>query len=501
MSAAKPLASDSKTTNHLEARKVDHYPVRALIALTAAVLLVSYVETMVLPGIPIIENDLSTTSTIGSWITAIVLLVGAVVSPIFGKLGDLYGKRKIIIATWLFYTIGVSIAGFSTSIYFLLVARAIQGVGLAVIPLSLAFLTDIFPKERLATAQGAIAGSAAISTALGLVVGAYVIQNLSWQYAFHTAAILSVVLLIAIFAVLKRDVSRIKCKVDYIGAFLLSMGIALILVYTTEGSALGWLSLEELVFLIAGLALTVSFFYFESKTEEPLIPINLLKVRNVLIANVVAIIAGLSNFLLFFSIIEYLELFTPYGLGFDIIATGLTLVPGTIVMFISGPLAGRILAKTGPKPIIITGAAVSILSFLLLIVNRGTGISVTLDVMVAFAGVIALFVPVVNMISVSTPKESVAVGQGLNQMLKQIGGAIGPVLTTTVLASYTVLATETIKGYSVSVLVPSVAAFNIVFAIGISLAIVCIILSLAINNKIFKNGNNSKNEKNSLTPN
>jgi MFS family permease len=151
--------------------KADGYPVRALIALTAAVLLVSYVETMILPGIPTIAKDLSTTTTIGSWITAIVLLVGAVVSLIFGKLGDLYGKKKLIIVTLVFYTVGVSIAGFSTSIYFLLFARAIQGVGLAIIPLSFALLTDIFPKGKLATAQGAIAGSAAISTALGLVLG------------------------------------------------------------------------------------------------------------------------------------------------------------------------------------------------------------------------------------------------------------------------------------------------------------------------------------------
>ena len=488
MTALKPKDVPAQTA----VAKADRYPVRALSVLTATVLLVSYVETMVLPGIPIIEKDLSANVTMGSWITAIVLLVGAVVSPIFGKLGDLYGKKKIIIVTLVFYTVGVSIAGFSTNIYFLVFARAIQGVGLAMVPLALALLTDIFPKDKLATAQGAIAGSAAISTALGLVLGAYVIQDLGWQYAFHTAALLSVILFGVVIAVLRRDVSSIKCKIDYVGAFLLSIGVALILLYTTEGSALGWFSATELAILLPGLALTVSFFYFETKAAEPLIQLNLLKIKNVLVANLVTIIAGLANFLLFFSVIEYLELPKPYGLGFDIIGTGLTLVPGTVVVFLVGIAAGRSVPKIGPKPILITGSAVSILSYILFIINRGTPTDITINTMVAFSGVVALMVPVVNMISMSLPKESVTVGQGLNATLKQIGSAVGPVLTTTILATFTDPIVETLGGKSVVVAsMPSAAAFNIVFAIGIALSIVTIAISLAITNGTFKKSSNN----------
>jgi MFS family permease len=248
------------------------YPIRALLALTATVLLVSYVETMILPGVPIIQKDLSTTATIASWITSIVLLVGAIVSPLFGKFGDLYGKKKIIIITLAFYTAGVAIAGFSTSIYFLLFARAIQGVGVAMIPLALALLTDVFPKEKLAAAQGTIAGSAAISMALGLVLGSYVVQNFGWQMAFHSAAVLSVILFAIVVAVLKRDtVGSAHAEIDYRGALVFALGIALILLYFTEGSTLGWLSAEVLAFLISGLALTILFFVLESKVAEPLI--------------------------------------------------------------------------------------------------------------------------------------------------------------------------------------------------------------------------------------
>jgi len=168
---------------------------------------------------------------------------------------------------------------------------------------------------------------------------------------------------------------------------------------------LGWLSLNELAFLIPGLALTVSFFVFESEVDEPLIQLNLLSIKNVLIAKIVTIIGGLANFLLFFAIVEYAELSTPYGLGFDIIHTGLTLAPGTIVIFIVGPIVGKLISKVGPKPILISGASISILSYLLFILNRGTVLDVTINVMVAFAGLVALLVPIVNDFAISSQRK------------------------------------------------------------------------------------------------
>ena len=467
------------------------YPTRALLALTATVLLVSYIETMILPGIPIIQKDFNTTATIASWITSIVLLVGAIVSPLFGKFGDLYGKKKIIIITLAFYTAGVAIAGFSTSIYFLLFARAIQGVGVAMIPLSLALLTDVFPKEKLATAQGTIAGSASISMALGLVLGSYVVQNYGWQTAFHSAAILSIILCATVAAILKRDTrGSIHAKVDYTGAFVFALGIALILLCFTEGPTLGWLSTEVLAFLVSGLALTVLFFVWENKVAEPLIQLKLLRVRNVLIANLITIFTGVVNFLAFFAFIYYAELPKPFGLGFDALTTGLTLAPATVAMFIVGIASGRLMSKTGPKPILFTGAVVTILSFVLFLVNRATPTAVMVNITVAFAGIVALVVPVVNIISVSLPKESISVGQGLNATLTQVGGAIGPVLTTTILATYTRPLTSLVNGKTIAAgVLSSTAAFDVIFAVAIAFSTICMVLTLAIRNEAFKKKN------------
>ena len=391
----------------------------------------------------------------------------------------------------VFYTIGVAIAGFSTSIYMLLFARAIQGVGAAMVPLSYAYLTDVFPKRKLATAQGAIAGSAAISTALGFVIGSYVVQTLGWKYAFHTAAILSVILFTVVLVVLKEEVRPIvKSKIDYVGAVLLSAGFGLVLLYATEGSILGWLSTLNIVFLITGLILVSAFFFFESKVDVPLIQLKLLKIRNVLLANLITIVTGMANFLVFFAVIYYAELPAPFGLGFDAFATGLTLAPGTIVMLMTGPLVGKLLPKTGPKPILVTGASISILSFVFFMINRGSQVALAVDSMLAFAGIVALIVPIVNMISLSLPEKSIAVGQGLNQSLKKLGNAIAPVLTTTIMASFTVPLTRIVNGKTFVVgTVPSASAFNIIFIVGIVLAVLCILLSLAIKNAPSKEAN------------
>jgi len=472
------------------------YPAKVLLTVTAVSLLLNYVETMVIPGIYDIQKDLSTTATVASWITSAFLIVGAAVSPLFGKLGDIYGKKKIFLTVLLFYMAGVGLAGFSSNIDMLIASRAIQGIGFAIVPLGLAIITDIFPKERVATAQGIISGTFAIGAAAGLIIGAYVVQDLSWQWAFHTAFILSIILFFIAAVMLKKDVPGEKSKVDITGATMLMAGIVLVLLYLTEAPSLGWLSLENIAFLIPGLALTVGFFIYENHVTTPLIHLNLLKIRNVLVANLVGILSSMSMFLLFFAVIYYAQYPAPYGLGLSIINTGLTLAPATLVMLVVGPLMGRLLTKIGPKPILATGSSISIVGLLLFTFYRGTTTQLTIDVAVALVGVVSLIIPIVNMISVSVPKENTAVGLGMNTMLRNLGGAIGPVLATTIMSTYASPIIAKINGHPIAVgSAGNSIAFNTIFAIGIVLMIVIIALSLIVKNYTFgKNSDRNKTQ-------
>lgn len=447
--------------------------------------MVNYVETMVIPGIPTIQHDLSTTAPIASWITSAYLIVGSAASPLFGKLGDIHGKKRLFLIALVFYMCGVGIAGFSPSIYFLLFARGLQGVGFAIIPLSLAIISDVFPREKVGMAQGIISGTFAIGAAAGLVVGSYIVQDLGWQYAFHTALILSIILFAVVAKVLKKDIRRTKTPIDFIGASILMAGVTLSLVYTTEGPTLGWLSLEELLFIIPGIALTVFFFVFERTRAHPLINLGLLRIRNVLVANLVGLVSGMSMFLIFFAVVYYAELPLGFGLALDVIAAGVTLAPSTVGMVVAGPSIGRMMARFGPKPMLALGSGLEILGFLLFLLNRGTRVDVALDVFVSLAGVVAIIIPIVNMITISVPPENVAVGLGMNTLVRNIGGAIGPVLATSIMATYTATYFTNIGGHQVPVQLPSATAFNLIFIVGIVLTIIVFVLSLATKNYTF----------------
>ncbi len=460
---------------------------RVLITLTSVALIVTYVETMVIPGLPTIQKDFSTTSSVTSWVTSALLIVGSAVAPLFGKLGDTHGKKRMFLTAMTFYIAGVGIAGFAPNIYFLIVARAVQGVGFAIMPLAIAIITDVFPKERVATAQGVISGTFAIGASAGLIIGSYIVQDLGWQWAFHTAFVLSLILFAAVARVIKRDNPAQKSRVDYTGAAILIAGITLLLVYLTEGPTLGWYSLEEMVMFVPGAILTAFFFVYESKRSHPLIQMSLLKIRDVFISNIVGVASGMAMFLLFFAVIYYAELPTPFGLGLDIVSAGLVLAPATLVMLVVGPILGRTMTRIGPKPMLLFGAVVTALGVALFLGHRGTTTDLTEDATVSFIGMVSIMIPIVNMISISVPRENVAVGLGMNTMLRNVGGAIGPVLATTIMTTYTTPLIVPVGGVPVTVgELPSSYAFNLIFWIAIALMVGIGIMSLFVRNYTFR---------------
>ena len=470
------------------AAKDSKYPTRVLLCVTAVALLVNYVETMVIPGVPVIQKDFATTATVASWITSAFLIVGSAVAPLFGRLGDNYGKKRMVLVSLVFYTFGVGIAGFSPSIYFLLFARAVQGVGFAIVPLGLAIITDVFPRDKIAGAQGIISGTFAIGAAAGLILGSEVVQDLGWQYAFHSAFVLSIVLFLIVLKVIRKDAPRAKHKVDFLGAAILMSGVTLLLIYATEGPSLGWLNSEEIAFLLPGIFLSLLFFYFETKVAEPLIRLDLLRIRNVLVANLVGLVSGIVMFLLFFAIIYYAELPAPFGLTLGVVATGLTLAPATLAMLVAGPLAGRAVARFGPRPMLFVACISMGIGLSLFILNRATSLDLSLDLVFSLVGIVCVIIPIVNMISLSLPRETIGVGLGFNTMLRNLGGAIGPVVATAIMASYTSQVTAVVAGRTVETghYLPNATAFDAVFGVGLVLTIVVVILSAAAKNYTFR---------------
>lgn len=461
-----------------------------LLILTLSVTIADYVEAMILPAIPLIQKQFNTTATLTSWTTTILLLVGTASVPLFGRLGDVHGKRKMFLAALGIYTAGVGIAVIAPSIYVLLFARGMQAIGLSLAPLALAVISDVFPKERQAHAQGLIGGSVAISTSAGYVLGSIVIQELGWRYGFFTVLIPSLAMLILSAKFLtdlivpKRDE-----HVDYSGGATLGIGTMLVLVYLTEGSTTGWFSIENLLLLLLGLSLLVAFFKIEKRTLSPLIRFSLLKIRNVLVANSIRIFAGIFAFLFYYGFVYFAESPKPFGLGLDVLYTGLILAPATISAFLWAVIAGRVLPKIGPRPMIFLGSLLLIAGFALCIFSRSSMFSLVIDGVVYFAGLVTVLLPSINMISVSVPNEESGIAMSVNTMLSNLGQSFGPVIATTIMVSYSEPLTRLVNGkLAVIGSVPSPLAFNLIFAAGIVITCVIMLTNLFTQNYKFPAG-------------
>ena len=350
-----------------------------------------------------------------------------------------------------------------------------------------AIIAETFPKERIATAQGVVSATFAIGAAAGLVVGSFIIQNYGWQWAFHSDFVLSVAFFFIVARVLPRGSPGTGLKVDYSTIVLLMAGVSLGLLYLTEGPYEGWYSSYELLALAGGIILTVGFFVAESRRANPLIHLGLLRIRNVFVANGVGVISGIPMFLLFFAVVYYTELPKPVGLGLDVLTAGLTLAPATLLMLVAGPGLGRMVSRFGPKPTMILGACIGISGLMLFVSNRTTTNDVVLASAISMVGAVSIIIPIVNMVSVSLPSETVATGLGLNTMLRNIGGAVGPVIATTIMTTYTTTVSFSVQGLTVQKVFPSATAFDLIFYLGAGGMLVAIIFALAAKNYTFRN--------------
>ncbi len=411
-------------------------PYLILGVLTTVTMLTMYVEAMVIPSLPHIESALSATNEQAAWILSIYLVVGAAVAPLFGKLGDIHGKKRLYIVSLFIYTVAVLLAGFSPNVYFLIGIRAVQGIGFSLFPLSLAIITDIFPKEMVATAQGIISAMVAIGMTIGMIAGAYIEEYMGWRAMFHVGFILAATLLLLAWLVIKNITPVARERVDYASTVLLASGTALVLIYLTETPYNGWFSAEQTALLVSGLALFFGFVAYAGRSRNPLISLSILKRRNVMVANLAGLFSGISMFTLFLGVIYYAEEVPPYGLGLSVISAALTLLPATLAMIFIAPLVGSATTGLGPKPVLFYGSIVSAVGFWLLAFERSGPTLLVIDSFIAGVGVVSLMIPIVNMIAVSMPAENVAVGLGFNTMVRYLGSSIGPVLAATFMTTY-----------------------------------------------------------------
>jgi MFS family permease len=473
----------------------------ALIVLAVMALMVTYVETMVLPAFKafITFFDGAPTTTV-VWIVSAYLLVGTVATPIFGKLGDKYGKKRMLILVMSLYAVAVSVAGFTPNlgaafgvdranqIYVLIGVRAFQGLGMGMFPLAFSILPEVFPAARVGQAQGVVSGMFAAGAALGLVGGGYIAYQFGWQLTYHTVIPVAVVLVILADIYLNESPHLSPKPIDLPGIGSLGFALAMTMFGLTEGVYWGWGSFSAVTpagipwgvpeFFLLALAAAVFFLYWETRTPTPVVSFKALQQRNIWISNINAVIVGIGMFLIFVTLTILVEDPVSPGFGYDEFQFGLVALPSALGMLAFAPLWGRWVAVKGPKPVMIAGFCVMGLGALGLATFHASILELTVFAIPSLVGNVAVLIAMSNIIVLSVSPKELGIQTGMNQTFRNLGSAVGPVLAATITASFTTV----YFGHTV----PSITGFEVLFGITAGVALLGLLLSLGLRNYRFR---------------
>ncbi len=274
------------------------YAMKSLLLFAGFVIMVMYIETMLIPSLPSISKQFNIDAAQVSLVLSMYLVSGVALNPIIGKLGDIYGKKKILVRVMIAYTIAVAMTGFAPSFTILLALRTIQGIGLTIFPLAISLIQEQFPKDKVPQALGIVGAMFGAGAAIGLPIGSFVSNAFGWQTTYHTAVPFVALFSILIYFYIKESkYTRPNVKVDYKGAVGLAAFLALLVFALSNGSVFGWTS--PLILGLIAAALVILFFLnrFEKKIDYAIIDRKLLAIRNVLSSNLIVFVIGLGFFL------------------------------------------------------------------------------------------------------------------------------------------------------------------------------------------------------------
>ncbi|MEV0850696.1 MFS transporter [Streptomyces sp. NPDC049954] len=413
-------------------------------ALLLAVLSFSLMQTMVVPALPDLRREFDASPTSVSWVLSSFLLTSSVATALLGRVGDMFGKRRVLIASLAVFAVGTLLAALSGSLALLIAARAVQGVGSAAFPLAFGIVRDQFPRERVPVAIGLISSTFGIGFGVGLVVPGPVVDALNWHWIFWIGLIVILAGIAAVAAFVRESSVRSPGRVDWVGAVLLSAGITALLVAIGQGQSWGWSSGRTIGLFLAATALLVVFAYAEKRVRAPLVDIELLRRPAMLSSHLTALVVGFGMYGAF-TLVPLLAQ-TPsragYGFGASVTASGLFMVPMAATMLVAGPLAGRMGAAVGWKLPLVLACLIGVLGFVVYAAAHDTEWAMYAGSAVLGVGVGFAFAALANLVVSAVDGSRTGEATGINTIMRTVGGSLGAQIAASVVASKTVPGTS-----------------------------------------------------------
>ncbi|MDT0320486.1 MFS transporter [Streptomyces millisiae] len=446
--------------------------------LSGAGITASLMQALIVPLIPELPLLLDTSAANASWAITATLLAAAVATPVVGRLGDLYGKRRMLLVSIGLLVVGSVVSALSDTLAPMVAGRALQGASMGIIPLGISVMRDVLPAERLGSSIALMSASLGIGGALGLPAAAAVAQHADWHALFWGSAALGALVAVLVAALVPESPSRVGGRFDVVGALGLSAGLVALLLPVSKGGDWGWGSATTLGLFAAAGVLLLAWGAWELRSSAPLVDLRATARRPVLVTNLATVMVGLAMYGGMLVPIQLLQLpeATGFGLGETMVTAGLWLAPTGLVMMLVSPLSARISAARGPKVSLLAGTLVLAVGYLTAFGLAGSSLGVLVFSSVVSAGVALAYAAMPALIMGAVPPSETAVANGLNTLMRSIGTSTSSAVIGMVLARLTTgLATP-----AGPVTLPSEAGFRATFAIGAGASLLAALVVLAI---------------------
>lgn len=437
-------------------------------------------QSLVAPALGTIGKDLGVSTSDASWVLTAYLLSASVLTPILGRLGDMVGKRKVLIVVLFLLLAGAVLAAIAPNLTVLIIGRVLQGAAGAVMPLSIGIVRDELPKERVSVTIGLLSAIFGIGAGVGIVAAGPIVEALSWHWLFWLPAGLVVIALLgAIFGMPESPV-RTPGRLDWLGTAILSAGLVAVLLAISEGQTWGWGDGRTVSLLIGGGIALIAFVLVELRVAEPLIDVRLFRIRGVWTAHIVALAFGFAMFGTFVLVPTILQLPTVLGYGFGktVSEAGVYLLPTVVAMVISGVIAGALIRIAGPKIPMIIGAVSVTVAFVIPALGHGEEWQIVVSGILTGIGIGMALAATSNAIVESVPATQTGEAISANTVLRTIGSSVGTAVIAALISS-----NITPQG------APSDDAFTLGFWVSAGVGVLALIAALVVPSRVQRKRN------------
>ncbi|GAA2382887.1 MFS transporter [Gordonia cholesterolivorans] len=469
-----PAPADAPAAAASDETAGDRGALGIVITLCLGGLVASLMQTLIIPVQPELPQLLHTSISNASWVITATLLGGAVAMPIAGRLGDMYGKQRVILASALLLVVGSLICAIGGTLVPMLIGRAVQGMSMGFIPVGISLMREVTPPRLTSMAVAAMSATLGVGGAIGLPVSAWVAQTWDWRALFWASAGLALLITVLVVVIVPNVADSAGGRLDVVGAVGMAAGLCSVLIAVSKGKDWGWASGATLGFLAAGVVVLLAWAMFELRHSDPLVDLRTTAKPTVLLTNLAAIAIGFGMMAQAIVVPTMLEVPDSVGgFGQTILQTGLWMAPGGIMMMLFAPISGMLINRLGPKLTLAIGGAVLCVGYLTAYFLMNAPWQLAVASVIGSAGVGIGYAAMPALIMGAVPITEAGAAVGLNGLMRSVGTTLSSAVMAVVLAASTI---DLGGGHQV----PTHSAFRWCFLIGAAAAFVGVLITLAI---------------------